>query len=123
VSGESGEFEDTGNPAKNRAVSSAVTASELRVGAALSVSKNVTKAEAINLDKIRAAPSFVFALCPIPIRTCRQALYGDIETAARLLASARDRSCDSDAQAALFFTRTVNQRSKRDPGVDCSPLH
>ena len=96
----SGEFEDTGNPAKNRAVSSAVTASELRVGAALSVSKNVTNAEAINLQ-IRAAPSFLFALCPIPIRTCRQALYGDIETAARLLASARDRSY-SDAEAALF---------------------
>ena len=45
------EFEDTGNPAKNRAVSWAETASELRVGAALSVRKNVTKAKAINLDK------------------------------------------------------------------------
>jgi hypothetical protein len=51
VNAASGEFEDTGNPAKNRAVSSAVTASELRVGATLSVSKNVTKAKAINLDK------------------------------------------------------------------------
>ena len=52
MSDESGEFEDTGNPAKNRAVSSAVTASELRAGAALSVSTNVTKAEAINLRRV-----------------------------------------------------------------------
>jgi hypothetical protein len=51
VNGASGEFEATANPAKNRAVSSALTASELRVGAALSVSKIVTKATAINLDK------------------------------------------------------------------------
>ena len=51
VNAASEEFEDTGNPAKNRAVSSAVTASELRVGAALSVNKNVAKARAINLDK------------------------------------------------------------------------
>jgi hypothetical protein len=51
VNGASGDFEDTGNPAKNRAVSSAVTASEPRAGAALSVSKNVTKAKAVNLDK------------------------------------------------------------------------
>jgi len=48
---ESGDSEGTGNPAKNRAVSSVETASELCVGAALSVSKNVTKAKAINLDK------------------------------------------------------------------------
>jgi hypothetical protein len=51
VNGASGDFKDTGNPAKNRAVSSAVVGSELRVGAALSVSKNVTKAKAVNLDK------------------------------------------------------------------------
>ena len=51
VNGASGEFEGTANPAKNRAVSSALTASELRVGTALSVSKIVTKATAINLDK------------------------------------------------------------------------
>jgi hypothetical protein len=52
VNAASGDFEDTGNPAKNRAESSAVTTSELRVGAALSVSKNVTKAKAaINLYK------------------------------------------------------------------------
>ena len=51
VNAASREFEDTGNPAKNRAVSSAVTASELRAGAAPSVSKNVTKTQAINLDK------------------------------------------------------------------------
>ena len=56
-----GEFEDSGNPAKNRAVSSAVAASELRVGAALSVSMNVTKTAAINLDIDRHSfrPSFV----------------------------------------------------------------
>ena len=33
----------------------------------------------------------MFALYPIPIRTCRQALYGDIETAVGFLASARVR--------------------------------
>jgi hypothetical protein len=43
VNAASGEFEDSGNPAKNGAVSSTVPASEPREGAALSVSVNVTK--------------------------------------------------------------------------------
>jgi hypothetical protein len=42
------EFEDSGNPAKNRAVSSAVAASEPRIGAAPSVSMNVIKTAAFD---------------------------------------------------------------------------
>src|SRR5215831_17379027 len=49
VNAASGELEDSGNPARNRAVSSVATTAELRVGAALSVSMNVTRIAAINL--------------------------------------------------------------------------
>ena len=40
VYGASGEFDDSGKPAKNRAVSSAVAASKLLAGAAMSASMN-----------------------------------------------------------------------------------
>jgi hypothetical protein len=46
VSAASGEFDDGGNPAKNRAVSSAVAASELRAGAALSASMSAIRTAA-----------------------------------------------------------------------------
>ena len=83
MSAASGEFEDSGNPAKNRAVSSAVAVAEPRVGAAPSASMNVTKIAAINLDKDKHTfrLSFPFALYPTPVRHCREALYGDFGTA------------------------------------------
>ena len=91
VNAASGEFEDGRNPAKNRAVSSAVAASELRAGAALSVSINVTRIAAINLgiDRHMFQAIFCVAIYQSPVRNCRWALYGDIETAVGLSASAR----------------------------------
>src|SRR6516162_9844461 len=103
----SGEFEDSGNPAKNRAVSSAVAVAEPRVGAAPSVSMNVTKTAPINLDKDKHTfrLSFVFALYPTPIRNCREALYGDFETAVGLSAIAVSEGRVFDVKAAGFDLR------------------
>src|SRR5215831_18903979 len=60
VNAVSGELEDSGNPARNRAVSPAAAASMLRAGAALSVSMNVTKIATFNpgIDRHTFRPIF-----------------------------------------------------------------
>jgi len=66
VNAVSGELEDSGNPARNRAVSPAAAASMLRAGAALSVSMNVTKIATFNpgIDRHTFRPSFCVAIYP-----------------------------------------------------------
>src|SRR5262245_56413322 len=66
VNAASGELEDSGNPARNRAASSVVTASMLCAGAALSVSMNVTKIATFNpgIDRHTFRPSFCVAIYP-----------------------------------------------------------
>jgi hypothetical protein len=79
---------------------------------------NVTKTAAINLDKDKHTfrLSFVFALYPTPVRNCREALYGDFETAVGLSARAVTEGRVFDVEAAEFDLRRdgLHARLSRD---------
>jgi len=79
---------------------------------------NVTKTAPINLDKDKHTfrLSFVFALYPTPIRNCREALYGDFETAVGLSAIAVSEGRVFDVKAAGFDLRRdgLHARPSRD---------
>src|SRR5262245_40423694 len=79
VNAASGELEDSGNPARNRAASSAVTASMLRAGAALSASVNVTRIAAINLgiDRHTSGRLFVSPFIRPVLKLSMGALWRD----------------------------------------------